>query len=122
MMQLPRDFMIRMQDMLQEAYPAFLRSYEQNKYQALRVNTLKGTTDEFLNKVPFWGLTRVPWEARGFYYVQEDEKNLSETEPIQKSKAVDSEPLQDKLQPGKHPLHDAGVYYIQEPSAMVPAV
>lgn len=96
MIKLPQDFANRMQDMLQEAYPAFLLSYEKEKYQALRVNTLKGTTEEFLGKTPFDNLQSVPWEERGFYY--------------------DS-----KSQPGKHPLHEAGVYYIQEPSAMYPA-
>ena len=88
MINLPQDFAIRMQDMLQEAYPAFLLSYEKEKYQALRVNALKGTTEEFLGKAPFSDLQEVPWEKRGFYY--------------------DS-----KSQPGKHPLHEAGVYYIQ---------
>ena len=37
-----------MQDMLREAYPAFLHSYENEKVQALRVNVLKGTKEEFL--------------------------------------------------------------------------
>ncbi|MDE7479532.1 MAG: RsmB/NOP family class I SAM-dependent RNA methyltransferase, partial [Lachnospiraceae bacterium] len=96
MIQLPQDFMTRMQDMLKEAYPAFLRSYNEEKYQALRVNTLKGTVDDFLQKAPFSGLVQVPWEKSGFYY------NASEA-------------------PGKHPFHEAGVYYIQEPSAMAPA-
>ena len=96
MIKLPQDFAIRMQDMLQEAYPAFLLSYEKEKYQALRVNTLKGTAEEFLEKSPFPNLQAVPWEKRGFYYDSDS-------------------------QLGKHPLHEAGVYYIQEPSAMYPA-
>ena len=41
-------------------------------------------------------LSKVPWAENGYYYEAED-------------------------CPGKHPYHDAGVYYIQEPSAMVPA-
>lgn len=96
MIHLPQDFVIRMQDMLQEAYPAFLLSYEQENYQALRVNTLKGTTEAFLKLAPFPDLKKVPWEERGFYYERDS-------------------------QPGKHPLHEAGAYYIQEPSAMAPA-
>lgn len=94
-MQLPEAFRIRMQDMLGEAYPAFLRSYNEEKYQALRVNTLKGTVAAFLEKAPFADLTPVPWEENGFYY------GSGET-------------------PGRHPFHEAGVYYIQEPSAMAP--
>ncbi len=89
-----------MQDMLGEAYPAFLRSYEEKKVQALRVNALKGTAEELLRKMPDAGLSAVAWEKNGFYYNSEDSD----------------------LAPGKHPLHEAGAYYIQEPSAMAPAV
>ena len=98
MIELPKDFAARMQDMLGSAYPAFVRSYEKPKMQALRVNTLKGSVEEFLEKAPYFDKTdirRVPWESRGFYY--------------------------DECMPfGKHPFHEAGVYYIQEPSAMTP--
>lgn len=84
-----------MQDMLGEAYPAFLRSYEDDKYQALRVNPWKAECKEVQEKSGFH-LKQVPWEPKGFYYESDD-------------------------QPGKHPWHEAGVYYIQEPSAMAPA-
>lgn len=87
-----------MQDMLKEAYPAFLRSYEEEKVQALRVNALKGTREEFLEKASFGSLKQVPWEKDGLYYTGTD-----------------------GCAPGKHPFHEAGVYYIQEPSAMAPA-
>ncbi len=96
MMTLPKDFEIRMQGMLNEAYPAFMRSYENDKFQALRVNALKGSREEFIEKSPFGDLQEVAWEKNGFYYDKDQ-------------------------QPGKNPLHDAGVYYIQEPSAMAPA-
>lgn len=92
---LPKEFEDRMQDMLKEAYPAFLASYENNKFQALRVNPLKVEREVFLENAPF-DLNAVAWEQNGFYY---DSSN----------------------QPGKHPWHEAGVYYIQEPSAMAPA-
>ena len=99
---LPEKFTERMQKMLGEEYTAFLHSFEQDKYQALRVNPLKSragqrlesahrTHGELLGK--YFNLTPVSWEKSGFYYTKED-------------------------QPGKHPLHEAGVYYIQEPSAM----
>ncbi len=99
MAQLPQDFMIRMQDMLGDAYPAFLRSYEEDRFQALRVNALKGTRETFLEKASFSGLRGIAWEKNGFYYDGSD----------------------GGCTPGKHPFHDAGVYYIQEPSAMAPA-
>lgn len=91
---LPIAFEERMQQMLGEEYIAFLDSYEKDKFQALRLNPLKTTKEEFLEKHIF-SLTPVPWEENGFYYEAGDT-------------------------PGKHPYHEAGVYYIQEPSAMAP--
>lgn len=91
---LPKEFEERMQEMLGEEYPDFEKSYEKEKFQALRVNTLKGVREDFLEKSIF-SLKQVLWEKNGFYYVASDT-------------------------PGKHPYHEAGVYYIQEPSAMAP--
>ncbi|MBQ7841684.1 MAG: RsmB/NOP family class I SAM-dependent RNA methyltransferase [Lachnospiraceae bacterium] len=93
---LPQKFTERMQKMLGEEYPDFLLSYDNKKYQSLRVNPLKVNAEEFLQKNPFH-LSPVIWEKNGFYYAEAD-------------------------QPGKHPYHEAGVYYIQEASAMAPAV
>ena len=91
---LPAAFLSRMQDMLQEEYPDFLEAFEAPPKKALRLQPTKGTPTDF----PFldkWQLRQVPWEPTGFYYP-------------------------DSIFPGKHPLHEAGVYYIQEPSAMAP--
>ena len=38
---LPKEFLERMEKMLGSEYRAFLESYENNKYQALRWNPLK---------------------------------------------------------------------------------
>lgn len=92
---LPQEFLDRMKGMLGEEYPAFLASYEKGRYQSLRINTLKADKDTFLEQAPF-SLNPVPWTGTGFYYEAGDT-------------------------PGKHPYHEAGVYYIQEPSAMAPA-
>ena len=75
-----------MKQMLEKEYPAFLNSYEDARYQALRINPSKTDTDRFTEETSFH-LQPVPWEANGFYYEKED-------------------------QPGKHPYHEAGVYYI----------
>ena len=91
---LPKEFEERMQKMLGEEYPAFIASYDREKFQALRVNTLKVDVEQFIKEAPF-ALKPVPWEQNGFYYEAQDT-------------------------PGKHPYHEAGVYYIQEPSAMAP--
>lgn len=92
---LPVEFLERMKNILGDEYEAFLESYDHEKYQALRVNTLKADKEELCRKGPFH-LTPVPWTENGFYYESTD-------------------------QPGKHPYHEAGAYYIQEPSAMLPA-
>ncbi len=91
---LPIEFLERMEKMLGNEYRAFLDSYEKEEYKALRFNPLRGDEERFLKDNSFC-LNYVPWEENGYYYEQEDK-------------------------PGKHPYHEAGVYYIQEPSAMAP--
>lgn len=89
---LPVEFQNRMQEMLGEEYEAFLKGYDKPRFHALRRNPLKVQKDEFLNIIPF-ELQEVPWAEHGYYYENTD-------------------------QPGKHEFHEAGLYYIQEPSAM----
>ena len=95
-MKLPEKFEERMKELLGEEFPAFLESYEHGPYQALRINTCKIPLQEFQRLSPF-ALRPVPWAQNGFYYGGED-------------------------RPGKHPWHEAGLYYIQEPSAMAVGV
>ena len=87
---LPQAFLDRMKNQLGEQYPAFLHSLERPRAVALRFNPLKGTTPE----LPFVG-EKVLWEGNGFYYDPD-------------------------ARPGLHPYHEAGVYYLQEASAMAP--
>ena len=89
---LPIEFQERMKKMLGDEYEAFLGGYEKPRFHALRRNPLKIEEKDFMEKVPF-GLKQVPWAKHGFYYEKD-------------------------VQPGKHPFHEAGIYYIQEPSAM----
>ena len=92
MINLPIDFLNRMEKLLKNDYDKFLLSYDQNKFAALRVNTLKLSVDEFI-KLTNFDIEKVEWVEEGFYY------NMAQS-------------------PGKHPYHFAGLYYIQEPSAM----
>ncbi len=85
---LPEAFCERMSAFLGEEYASFLQSLERPRAVALRLNPLKGDAPE----LPFVG-AGVPWEAQGYYYDPES-------------------------RPGLHPYHDAGVYYLQEASAM----
>ena len=96
---LPEAFLQRMQEQLGEEYPRFLASYDQPRHQALRLNRIKKTESGESMKEALTALFRmeqVPWAENGYYYDQ-------------------------ATQPGKHPYHEAGLYYIQEPSAMAPA-
>ncbi len=94
-MRLPITFVEKMKTLLKEDYAAYEASYGQPNYTGLRVNTLKISPEEFMKISPF-ALERIPWTTNGFYY--------------------DS-----SKQPAKHPYYFAGLYYIQEPSAMTPA-
>ena len=85
---LPEAFLIRMQSQLGEEYDEYLQSLERPRAVALRFNPLKGDVPS----LPFVG-ENVPWEPNGFYYDPDS-------------------------RPGLHPYHEAGVYYLQEASAM----
>jgi NOL1/NOP2/sun family putative RNA methylase len=94
-MKLPVEFLNKMNALLgDEEYAEFLESYNKPRHYGLRVNTLKISVEEFLEISPF-SLEGVPWARDGFYYPEGES-------------------------PGKHPYYHAGLYYIQEPSAMLP--
>ncbi len=92
---LPPAFLDRMQSLLGGEYADFLACYDQSPNIGLRVNLLKLTASEFSRISPF-ELTPVPWTAEGFRLTSDE-------------------------QPGKHPYHAAGLYYLQEPAAMAAA-
>ena len=87
---LPEVFLERMKLQLGEEFEDFLLSLERPRAVALRYNPLKGER-------PGMAFQRepVPWEPEGFYY-----------DP--------------QARPGLHVYHEAGVYYLQEASAMAP--
>ncbi len=95
-MKLPAEFLDKMKRLLgDKEYNELLKSYSEPRHYGLRVNTLKIPVEEFLKLSPF-RLEPVPWASDGFYYPEGEN-------------------------PGKHPYYHAGLYYIQEPSAMLPA-
>ena len=57
---LPEEFCSRMRKMLGEEYAAFLESYEGKRYQALRLNPLKGNPEGFFARTGL-ELEQVPW-------------------------------------------------------------
>ena len=94
-MNLPIEFTNRMREMLQEDYEDFAASYERPRKPGLRGNRLKDGVQRF-EESGLFGMEEIPWALHGYYY-----------DPA--------------VRPGKHPFHEAGVYYMQEPSAMAVA-
>lgn len=93
----PAEFLARMRDLLgPDEYPAFREAFEQPPRAGLRVNTLKISIPDFISIAPFSLAPVGDWEPAGFIVTGES-------------------------RPGRHPYHDAGLYYLQEPSAMAAA-
>lgn len=93
-MKLPVEFTDRMKKLLGDEYNDFEYCYDNDNYQGLRINSLKVGEEDYKRIRAMFGCeTSVEWEENGFYY-----------EP--------------DTRPGKHPFHEMGLYYIQEPSAM----
>lgn len=96
-MNLPIEFEKKMKAFLGNEWDDFLYSYDNNRFQALRFNTLKVQSPEermrILKTLKISSDKRVSW-ANAAYYFDEN------------------------VRPGKHPYHEMGLYYIQEPSAM----
>ena len=94
---LPEQFMQNMQELLGPTeYQKYLDSFDNIRTFGLRVNTSKISVEDFLKISPF-ELSPIPWTTNGFFYDGE------------------------KYKPGRHPYYAAGLYYLQEPSAMTPA-
>lgn len=94
-MELPVAFEQKMKMMLGSDYANYLASFAEDAHQGLRVNTAKISVEDFLKISPY-DLKPVPWCPNGFYYEKQEK-------------------------PAKHPFYFAGLYYIQEPSAMTTA-
>lgn len=92
---LPEKFRARMMEMLGDEFPLYEESLTKSYKSGIRLNTLKLTAKEFENRSDF-SLEKVPWIDNAYYYGEDDV-------------------------PSKHPYYYAGLYYIQEPSAMTPA-
>lgn len=95
MVNLPEEFEIKMKKLLGAGYEEFLASYDRPRNFGLRVNVDKISPKEFEKIAPFH-LTKIPWTENGYYYEEQD-------------------------MPARHPFYYAGMYYLQEPSAMTPA-
>lgn len=92
---LPAGFEKRMREQLGSGFGAYLECLKSPCLGGLRVNTQKLEPAEFGRIFPY-PLRRIPWAGNGYFYP-------------------------DGAQPAKHPYYHAGLYYLQEPSAMAPA-
>ena len=95
-MSLPTAFEEKMKRLIGDEYSEYLKCFDEPRHYGLRVNTAKISTEDFLKIAP-WPLEPVPWIHNGFYYDGEN------------------------CHPARHPYYFAGLYYLQEPSAMTPA-
>ena len=100
---LPALFEERMKRLLGEEYEAFLEGYESDPVAGLRLNRLKLTGREWEALSPFVR-EPIPWIDNGYY-----------------SSASGQMSDEKKASPTRHPYYYAGLYYVQEPSAMTPA-
>ena len=96
-MNLPIEFEKKMKAFLGNEWDEFLYSYDNNRFQALRFNTLKVQSQEermrILKTLKISSDKKVSWADEAYYF-------------------------DENVRPGKHPYHEMGLYYIQEPSAM----
>lgn len=98
MVTLPDKYCENMKILLgQDGFKNYLDSFSEKPYSAFRINTSKVSLEDWEKICPF-DTEKVPWCEKGFI-VDEDTKALL----------------------SKHPYYFAGLYYIQEPSAMLPA-
>ena len=95
-MKLPETFQDTFRRLLGEAeYLRFRDALSAERTWGLRVNTLRMDVPAYLARTRF-ALAPVPWTRDGFRHVAD-------------------------LSPGRHPDYHAGLYYLQDPSAMLPA-
>jgi NOL1/NOP2/sun family putative RNA methylase len=99
--EIPAEFLRKMAGLLGDEYDNFFRSLRQPAKIGLRVNTLKITAEEFTRISPY-KISTLSWCNNGFIFDgPKDDPGF--------------------VPPGKHPYHTAGLFYLQEPSAMVAA-
>lgn len=95
---LPVEFIKKMEKLLDaESFQQLLDTYQndQQRYKGIRCNTLKCSVEDMKKRLPF-DTESVPWCPTGSY--------------------IDA-----SIRPGKNPAYYAGLYYVQEPTAMIPA-
>lgn len=94
-MNIPKEFQDRMKKMLSDEFEAFINELAKEPVSGVRINTLRKSAKEAF-EAEFGKKEQVTWCENGYYC---DKSKIS----------------------GKHPYHMAGLFYFQEPSAMIAA-
>lgn len=96
---LPESYLLEMKKLLENRsdyrYEDYIKSLQDPVHSGLRTNTLKISPEDLKEKLPFT-LDSIPWIRDGFFCREEE-------------------------RPARSPWYQAGLYYLQEPSAMTPA-
>jgi len=108
---LPKSYVDAMKELLEGDYDAYIRSLDEKPYVGIRTNLLK-LTKEKLKEILDRDFKEIPWVKEGFYF--EEEKGVLTTPSLSNIEKIKSI--------SKNPYYFAGLYYIQEPSAMTPAM
>ncbi len=91
-MNLPEQYLENMKILLKEEFNMYIDSLNKPKYNGIRINNQKISDEDFF-KLIGKSLKKVPWSTSGYY-------------------------IDNKEDFSKSPFYSAGLYYIQEPSAM----
>ncbi len=91
-MNLPLEYQNEMKKLLKDGYDEFIKCYDKPCFKGIRINTLKVDEKKFREIFPF-KIKKTNFSKNSFY-LEEDIKSI-----------------------GNLPLHHAGAFYVQEPSA-----
>lgn len=92
---LPKEYLEAMKELLEDEYESYILSLDTSALHGMRINTLKAQPEEIFSLLGK-EFERIPWVETGFYLKEDDRLSRS-------------------------PYYYAGLYYMQEPSAMSPA-
>ena len=109
---LPEQFKTRMKEYLEVSYEAFIASYETSEVKGIRLSSF------FRGDGPF-AMGSLPLSVKSAEGQNESGTNWQKVVWCDNGYFLNADDF-NEIRPGKHPLHEAGAYYIQEPSAMAP--
>lgn len=108
---LPSEYKRAMKELLVNDYDAYIASLTETPYLGIRTNLLK-LGPERLKELLGRNFKEIPWVREGFYFEEDKSRLITPCiDSLEKVKSI-----------SKNPYYFAGLYYIQEPSAMTPAM